>query len=213
MASPAGATMMRVMSCASETNGTVAGRAWPSDPDRPGGDDRTEFRGRFSRLLGTELSWSRVLRTDKLTWLSRALSLTGLAIAIYLTTVYLRHTPPFCLASGGCVTVQHSRYAHVAGIPLPVFGLIGYTLLFITACLPGQRARTAGMVFTVVAIAASAGLTYIELSVIHAVCIWCVASATCALLHVLVNSTRFVRGEPAIAGASPPDAPAVQAVP
>lgn len=153
----------------------------------------------LSRLLGTELSWRGVLRTDKLTWLSRGLSLAGLTIAAYLTTVYLEHVPPLCANSGGCVTVQHSRYAHLAGIPLPVFGLIGYALLFVTACLPGQRARTAGMVFTVMAIAASAVLTYIELNVIHAVCIWCVASATCALFHVVVNSTRYVRGDPVVA--------------
>ena len=154
---------------------------------------------RITGLLGTELSWRRMLRTDKLTWLSRALSLTGLAIAAYLTTVYLQDVPPVCASSGGCVTVQHSQYANLAGIPLPVFGLIGYALLFVTACLPGQRARTAGMVFTVLAIAASVVLTYIELNVIHAVCIWCVASATCALLHVFVNSARYVRGEPNLA--------------
>jgi uncharacterized membrane protein len=152
----------------------------------------------FDRLLGTDFSWRRVLRTDGLTWLSRALSLAGLTIAIYLTTVYLKHVPPYCVDSGGCVTVQHSSYANLAGIPLPIFGLIGYSLLFITACLPGQRARTAGMVFTVLAITASVILTYLELYVIHAVCIWCVASATCALLHVIVNSTRFVRGEPRV---------------
>jgi uncharacterized membrane protein len=149
-----------------------------------------------SRLLGTELSWKRVVRTDKLTWLSRALSLTGLSIAAYLTTVYLQDLPPLCANSGGCVTVQHSQYAILAGIPLPVFGLIGYLLLFVSACLPGQRARTAGMVFTVIAISASVVLTYLELEVIHAICIWCVASATCAALHVVVNSARFVRGEP-----------------
>ncbi len=154
---------------------------------------------RITGLLGAELSWRRMLRTDKLTWLSRALSLTGLAIAAYLTTVYLQDVPPVCANSGGCVTVQHSQYANLAGIPLPVFGLIGYALLFVTACLPGQRARTAGMVFTVLAIAASVVLTYIELNVIHAVCIWCVASATCALLHVFVNSARYVRGEPNLA--------------
>ena len=151
-----------------------------------------------SRILGTELSWQRMIRTDKLTWISRALSLTGLTIAAYLTTVYLRHVPPLCGTSGGCVTVQHSQYAHVAGIPLPVFGLIGYALLFVTACLPGQRARTAGMVFTVMAISASVVLTYLELNVIHAICYWCVASATCAALHVVVNSTRYVRGEPVL---------------
>ncbi len=155
-------------------------------------------QARVSRLLATELSWRRVMRTDKLTWLSRALSLTGLSLAAYLTTVYLQHVPALCGGSGGCVTVQHSPYAHLLGIPMPVFGLVGYTLLFITACLPGQRARAAGMVFTVVAIGASVMLTYVEVNVIHAICYWCVASAVCALLHVVVNSTRYVRGEPAV---------------
>jgi uncharacterized membrane protein len=149
----------------------------------------------LSSLLGTELTWARVVHTDKLTWVSRGFSLVGFAIATYLTTVYLQHVPPLCGASGGCVTVQHSQYAHLAGIPLPIFGLAGYAALFVTACLPGQRARTAGMVFTVLAISASVALTYIELNVIHAVCIWCVASAICALFHVIVNSTRYVRGE------------------
>jgi uncharacterized membrane protein len=149
----------------------------------------------LSGLLGTELTWSRVVHTDKLTWVSRRLSLMGFAIAAYLTTVYLKDIPPLCGAAGGCVTVQHSQYAHLAGIPLPIFGLAGYAMLFVTACLPGQRVRTAGMVFTVLAISASVALTYIELNVIHAVCVWCVASAICALLHVIVNSTRYVRGE------------------
>ena len=149
-----------------------------------------------SRLLGAEFSWRSLLRTDKLTWISRALSLTGLTIAAYLTTVYLADVPPVCATSGGCVTVQHSTYANIAGIPLPVIGLLGYALLFITACLPGQRARTAGMAFTVLAICASVVLTHLELNVIHAICIWCVASATCALFHVIVNSARYVRGEP-----------------
>lgn len=154
--------------------------------------------GWFSRLLDADVSWARIVHTDRLTWLSRALSLSGLGIATYLTTVYLQNVPPLCGTSGGCVTVQHSSYAHLAGIPLPVIGLLGYTLLFITASLPGQRARAAGMVFTVMAITASLGLTYLELYVIHAICLWCVASATCAFLHVIVNSTRYVRGEPAV---------------
>ncbi len=156
-------------------------------------------RDAISALLGTELTWAKVVRTDKLTWLSRALSLTGFGIAVYLTTVYMKDVPPLCVGSSGCVTVQHSQYANLAGMPLPIFGLIGYALLFCTACLPGERARAAGMLFTVFAIAASAVLTYIELSVIHAVCIWCVASATCAFFHVIVNSVRYVRGEPGAA--------------
>jgi uncharacterized membrane protein len=161
----------------------------------------------LSRLLDADVSWAGIIRTDNLTWLSRALSLTGLGIAAYLTTVYLQNVPPLCGTSGGCVTVQHSQYAHLAGVPLPVLGLLGYAMLFITASLPGQRARTAGMVFTVVAITASLALTYLELYVIHAICLWCVGSATCAALHVVVNSTRYVRGEP-IATVLPDSGPA-----
>jgi uncharacterized membrane protein len=156
------------------------------------------LRASISRLVDADVSWQRILQTDRLTWLSRALSLTGFEIASYLTTVCLQNIPPLCGTSGGCVTVQHSRYAHIGGIPLPVIGLVGYGLLFVTACLPGQRARAAGMVFTVLAITASIGLTYLGVYVIHTICLWCVGSATCALLHVFVNSTRFVRGEPAL---------------
>ncbi len=141
-----------------------------------------------------------VARTDKLTWLSRGLSLTGLAISSYLAYTYLRHEAPICLAgSQGCLKVSRSSYAWPGGIPMPLFGMAGYLALFTSAWLRGQRARTAGMVLAVFAVSVSLGLTYLEINVIHAICYWCVASAICAALHVVVNSTRFVRGEPAAA--------------
>ena len=140
------------------------------------------------------------LRTDKLTWLSRALSLTGLLISTYLAVTYLKNSSPVCPAhAGGCEVVAHSRYARPGGIPLPLFGMAGYLLLFVTACMPGQRARTWGMMLTVGAIGISLTLTYFELNVIHAVCWWCVSSATCAFFHVVVNSARYVRGDPQLA--------------
>ncbi len=143
------------------------------------------------------MSMPRIRKTDKLTWVSRALSLTGLAISTYLAYTYLRHQGPACLAgSHGCLKVEQSRYARPAGIPMPLFGVAGYLMLFVTACMRGQRARTVGMVLTVFAIAMSTCLTYLEVEVIHAVCYWCVSSATCAALHVIVNSARYVRGEP-----------------
>jgi uncharacterized membrane protein len=127
--------------------------------------------------------------------------LVGLGISSYLCFTYLQHTSPACLVGGnGCTTVEQSSYARPYGFPLPIFGLIGYTLLFTSACLKGERARTAGVVLAVIAVGASACLTYLELGVIHAVCIWCVSSATCATLHVVVNSTRYVRGEPTLNG-------------
>lgn len=138
------------------------------------------------------------LRTDRLTWLSRALSLTGLSIASYLAWTYLHHSAPVCAIAHGCQAVEQSKWARPGGIPLPLFGMAGYLLLFITACMRGQRARTIGMLLTVGAISTSLVLTYLEVEVIHAICIWCVCSAICAALHVVVNSARYVRGEPAI---------------
>lgn len=38
----------------------------------------------------------------------------------------------------------------------------------------------------------------LEIAVIHAICCWCLGSATCAGLDVIVNSARYVRGEPTI---------------
>jgi len=143
----------------------------------------------------------QILRTDKLTWLSRLLSLAGLGISIYLAYTYLHHHAPICLAGlHGCLKVEQSSYARPAGIPMPLFGVAGYLALFVTACMRGHGARTAGMVLTVCAIATSLCLTYLEVEVIHALCYWCMSSAACAALHVVVNSTRFVRGEPAARG-------------
>ena len=169
------------------------------------------------RPQAAERPYSRVIslayfRTDKLTWFSRLLSLTGLSISTYLAWKYLHNQAPVCTITHGCAKVEQSKWARPGGIPLPLFGMVGYTALFITACIRGQRARTWGMIFTVGAIGVSITLTYLELNVIHAVCIWCVASATCALLHVIVNSTRFVRGDPAMYEAPPPP-PSPTAVP
>jgi uncharacterized membrane protein len=153
----------------------------------------------------------RIAATDKLTLLSRALSLTGLAISCYLAYTYIRHQAPICLASSqGCLKVEQSSYARPGGIPMPLFGVAGYLALFTTACIRGQRARTAGMVLAIGAIALALGLTYIEVEVIHAICYWCVSSAVCAALHVVVNSTRFVRGAP---GADNPRGPLIGLVP
>lgn len=163
-------------------------RVCPDDPPRTACD-------RPSRAMNPFFS---ALRTDKLTWLSRALSLVGLGISVYLAYTYLRHQIPVCDGSNGCGKVAQSDYARPGGIPMPLFGVAGYLLLFVTACMRGDRAREAGMVLTVIAIAASGVLTYLELQVIHAVCYWCVASAICASCHVVVNSARYVRGEPKV---------------
>jgi len=144
---------------------------------------------------GTPSSTALVLSSDRLTWLSRLLSLTGLMISSYLTYVYVRHQGPVCLAgSHGCVKVEQSRYARPGGIPMPVLGVVGYLMLFTAAGMRGQRARAAAMVLATTAMTVSACLTYLEVEVIRAICYWCISSAICAAVHVVVNAARYVRG-------------------
>lgn len=129
------------------------------------------------------------------------LALAGLAIATYLTIVHYQGDDPVCLAGGeGCAEVQDSEYAELAGIPVPVIGLVGYLTILAVAALPGDPGRFGGLFVTLVGAAFSLYLTYLELFVIDAICQWCVASAivmTAALIVAALRALRFGgRGDP-----------------
>ena len=46
------------------------------------------------------------------------LSLIGIGIGTYLTYTHYAGLHVLCLSSGGCETVQHSRWSKLAGIPV-----------------------------------------------------------------------------------------------
>ena len=114
-----------------------------------------------------------------------ALSLLGLFDSTYLSWVYTSPSRPLvCLGGGGCDTVRASTYAHLWGLPVPVFGVAMYAALALllfyqplgpTRWAPVRRYLVAtlsgcGFLF-------SAYLTVLEARVIHAWCAWCVVSA------------------------------------
>jgi uncharacterized membrane protein len=113
-----------------------------------------------------------------------ALAVLGTAIAGYLTWVHYSGRLALCTGAGGCETVQASRYAVVAGVPVALLGLLAYLgLLLVT----GWRVRAGlatpnGVMLALFGLALagvlySAYLTYLELFVIHAICPWCASSA------------------------------------
>ncbi len=122
------------------------------------------------------------------------LGLIGLAIAGYLTIEhYAGGDNPVCLVGGGCETVQHSDYAKLAGIPVPVLGLAGYVTVLIGALLPGDVGRMLGLFAGLIGFLFSAYLTYLELFVIDAICQWCVGSAVVMTLVLIVSLLRAIR--------------------
>jgi uncharacterized membrane protein len=126
------------------------------------------------------------------------LAVAGLGVSGYLTSVRFAGDEPVCLVGGGCHTVQQSEYAELAGIPVAVLGIIGYATLLVAALLPGQLGRALGLFTALVSFGFSAWLTFAELFIIDAICIWCVTSAVLITLALVVTVARALG-----AGASP----------
>lgn len=119
-----------------------------------------------------------------------ALALIGTAIAGYLT--YARYVDAtITCTSGGCETVQDSDYAVVAGIPVAVLGLVGYSLIFATSLSAREVARVAGAALALAALLFSGFLLYLQLGPIGAVCDWCLANDVVAALLVPFAALRL----------------------
>jgi uncharacterized membrane protein len=122
------------------------------------------------------------------------LAAAGIAISAYLTWTHLRGVVPVCVSgSGGCETVQTSRYAEILGVPVAALGLVAYTGLLLSAVIKGETAALLGFFIALVGTLFSAYLTYLELFVIFAICQWCVASAALMAASLLLCVLRMRR--------------------
>lgn len=123
------------------------------------------------------------------------LALVGIGIASYLTYVHYKGLAPICAVGHGCEKVQSSKYAKVAGVPVPLIGLVGYVGILVSLLLRGELARlaTAGMAY--VGVAFSGYLTFLELFRIHAICQWCVGSAIVMTTIAVLGTIRVLRAE------------------
>jgi uncharacterized membrane protein len=114
-----------------------------------------------------------------------ACAAAGIGIASYLLAVRLAHVPLAC-ATGGCETVQSSRYAELAGVPVAALGLAAYAAVLASALARGAVAAAAGVAVSVSGVAFGGYLLYVQLAVVDALCAWCVASdATMTVLAAL----------------------------
>jgi uncharacterized membrane protein len=127
---------------------------------------------------------------------SEALTLAGVGIAGYLTYVHYAGLHPVCGISGGCETVQSSRYAGLLGVPVALLGLITYVIVFASLRLRGDVPLLGGYGLILVGFAFSVYLTYREVFTIHAICTWCVSSAIVFTLLAIVGGVRVLRVQP-----------------
>jgi uncharacterized membrane protein len=123
-----------------------------------------------------------------------ALALAGIFISLYLTLFKLGMIGELSCSIGSCETVNTSRWSTFLGLPVATWGLFFYLDVFIVAVVGSTRAvadsRAVSIILVVesaVGVLFSAWLTYLELGVIHAICIWCVTSAVVVTLILLVS--------------------------
>ncbi|MGD0765440.1 MAG: vitamin K epoxide reductase family protein [Dehalococcoidia bacterium] len=123
------------------------------------------------------------------------LSLAGIGVAGYLAYTHVLNQPVACAGFGSCDTVAQSKYAHLGGVPVSVLGLLGYVALFAVAALwlrVGDRFEMWPLLaiwgMSIGGAAYSVYLTYLELFVIDAICIWCATSAVIMFCILIVSS-------------------------
>jgi uncharacterized membrane protein len=120
------------------------------------------------------------------------IAVAGLLISVYLTWSHLSGAAPACVGgSGGCETVQTSRYSEMLGVPVAALGLFAYGIMLVCTFLRGERAAILGVFVALVAVLFSAYLTYLELFVLRAICQWCVASAGLVVAYLVLGALRL----------------------
>jgi uncharacterized membrane protein len=99
----------------------------------------------------------------------------GGVIAAYLTYVHYGHVAPIC-TTGGCETVQRSKYAELSGVPVALLGLFAYGVILTTTALRGMAAAFAGALVAFIGVAFSGYLLWAQLGPIGALCQWCLGN-------------------------------------
>ena len=111
-----------------------------------------------------------------------ALAVAGLGIAVYLLAVRVLGEAPACGPVKGCETVAASEYATIVRRSRSPCSASVFSVVLVAACLvwwrgADRRALYAAYGLGLAGIIAVAYLTYLEIFVIEAICVWCVTFA------------------------------------
>ena len=125
--------------------------------------------------------------------LAALVALAGVFVALYLTLFKLGFIGTLVCAVGSCEVVQTSRWATFLGYPVAAWG-VAYYLAVLAVSLAGlgasrvdsRRLSQLLVLMTATGVLFSAWLTYLELFVIDAICLWCVVSAVLATILFVI---------------------------
>lgn len=141
-----------------------------------------------------------------------ALAALGLLVAGYLTYVETQAAAAVCGPVGDCNAVQTSDYARLFGIPIGLIGVAGYVAILLVWAWGQSSGRDLPNLLLVGMTAFGVGfsiyLTWLELYVIYAVCIWCISSAI--IMTLLLLAAAGLAAAPWAGPDAEPSGPALQ---
>lgn len=130
-----------------------------------------------------------------------ALAIIGLGVSIYMTIYKFTGNDGMCLGSGDCSTVNASRFSEVNGIPVAIFGVIGYAAILLVSFFEkkidflkknGDLAlfgmALVGFLFTL-------WLVYVEIALLKALCPFCVTSQVAMTLIFILSLVRLFQNQ------------------
>ena len=127
------------------------------------------------------------------------LTVLGLLVSIYMTIYKVTNNESMCIGSGGCSIVNASGYSEVRGIPVAVFGVLGYLSILALLYLENKSeffqtnggmlqfaVTLAGFLFTV-------WLIYVEVALIKAYCPFCITSQAAMTIIFILTVIRVIK--------------------
>jgi uncharacterized membrane protein len=125
------------------------------------------------------------------------LGVIGFGDATYLTIKHFQNEPPACSILEGCKQVATSNYSVIWGIPIALMGLLYYLCLLFLAIIyfdtKNEFFIKLAILQTVLGFIFSLYLTFLQIFIIKATCIYCLLSATSSILLFMLSTGIFAK--------------------
>lgn len=117
--------------------------------------------------------------------------LAGLVDSIYLTVEHYNNAIVPCTILNGCGTVLNSAYANIGPIPMSLVGIVFYLAMLTLTILSWKNSQQwlkKLWLLSLIAFVFTLYLIYLQIFVLQALCIYCLASATMVtMMFLLLN--------------------------
>jgi uncharacterized membrane protein len=126
----------------------------------------------------------------------------GLAVSTYLSVAKLANKDVLCfVGASDCNIVNSSGYSMWRGIPVAILGVLGYVLILAILLILSKQKNESSVIMlalfsvTLFGMLYSLYLTYVEIFIIHAICPWCLTSATAMFVLFIISAIFLGRSK------------------